>query len=378
MPIAFVTGHVTPYNRRLFETFVDLTGDELHVYSCIDTEPHRNWVVGKPRNFNLEVLPGIRRHLSDISHIYLNPSIVTKLIRLKPDVVAMAAFSPTMLLAWGYSRARGIPYGLSTDGVPSIDPGERSRPHRWMRQLMVPNAAFGICASDESVDLLARWGLDRSRSTVVPLVPPWDPPAVIPGFDERPYDVLFAGTLNEDIKGALFFTDVVARMAERRGDLRVRVTGNGPLRPEVEARLRRTGLDVVLDGAVQPYQIAASYLSAKLLLFPSRGDVWGLVANEAVQCGTPVLGSDHATSSRRYLQRFGVGEMRPLHVETWAETALEMISGRERWQGFMAHRQEALDWANIDAAARGMKRAFDLGRGRVAAEPQTLVGAQPR
>ena len=52
MPIAFVTGHVTPYNRRLFEAFVDLTREDLHVFSCTGTEPHRSWIVGEPRNFS--------------------------------------------------------------------------------------------------------------------------------------------------------------------------------------------------------------------------------------------------------------------------------------------------------------------------------------
>jgi glycosyltransferase involved in cell wall biosynthesis len=294
-------------------------------------------------------------------------------LRLRPDAVALGGFSPTMLLAWASARAMRIPHGIATDGVPSTDPGERSLMHRWMRQLMVPNASFGICASDESVDLLARWGLDRSHATVVPLVPPWDPLTVIPSFEQRPYDVLFVGSLNEDIKGVLFFTDVVARMAAKRGDLKVRVTGDGPLRQEVEARLRRTGLTVQFDGAVQPSEIAASYASAKVLLFPSRGDVWGLVANEAVQCGTPVLGSDLATSSRLYLERYGVGVMRPLQVETWAETALDMIGTPTRWQQFMLRRHEALDWANIDVAARGIRRAFDIGRGR--AQPASRARA---
>lgn len=366
-PIAFVTGHVAPYDKRLLEAFVDRTGENLQVYSCIDNEPHRSWVIGKPRNFALKILPGYRKHISDISHIYVNPSIVFELMRLKPSVVCARRFSPTMLLAWGYARSRRIPFGISTDGVPSIDPGERSRPHRWMRKIMVPTAAFGICASDESVDLLARWGLDRSLSTIVPLVPPWDAPSVIPGFDDRPYDILFAGTLNEDIKGALFFADVVARMAEKRKELKIRVTGNGPLRQEVEQRLQGSGLTAHFDGAVQPNDMAPSFLSAKLLLFPSRGDVWGLVANEAVQCGTPVLGSDLAASSRLYLERFGVGLMRPLVVDTWAQTALGMIESRQRWQAFMARRQEALDWANVDAAARGFKRAIDIGRGHTAA-----------
>ena len=162
----------------------------------------------------------------------------------------------------------------------------------------------------------------------------------------------------------MFFADVVGRMLARRPGLRIRITGHGPLRADLEAKLASFGADVHFDGAVQPHEIADCYASAKLLLFPSRGDVWGLVANEAVQCGTPVLGSDLATSSRCYVERFGVGLMRPLDVDIWAETALEMLATRESWHRYLDRRGEALTWASIGPAARALKRAFDIGRGR--------------
>lgn len=377
MPIALVTGTLTPYNRRLYDTFAATFGEELHVLACTAIEPHRSWQVGTPQHFTLHVLPGLRKHVNDIRHIYLNPSVVPKLRQLKPEAVALGAFSPTMVLAGLYARAKGMPYGIATDGAPATDPGERSRPHRMMRQLLVPRASFGICASEESVKLLARWGLDPNRSTVVPLVPPWDPLAVVPAYGARPYDILFAGGLNESIKGALFFTDVVARMKAWRPDLKVRVTGEGPDRQEMEARLRRGGIDVHFDGALQPDRMPEVFASAKLMLFPSRGDVWGLVANEAVQCGTPVLGSPLAISSPCYIARFGLGLVRPLEAETWAETALDMLESEGRWAQFMARRDEALAWASIEASARGLKRAFDIGRGRVsaiAATPEPAAG----
>ncbi|MFM9938000.1 MAG: glycosyltransferase [Hyphomicrobiaceae bacterium] len=364
MPSAIVTGHMTPYNRRLFEAFVDLTGEELYVYSCIENEPHRSWVVGEPRNFKLTILPGFRKHLSDISHVYFNPSIVRHLAKLRPDLIAVAGFSPTMALAGAYAKVTRTPFGISTDGVPSIDPGERSWPHRLMRRLLVPSAKFGICASEDSVKLLARWGLDPARSTVVPLVPPWDPPAIIPSFGQRRFDILFAGGLNEEIKGALFFADVMAALKQARPDLMVRVTGDGPARAEMQARLAAANIHAHFDGALQPGDMSAVFASAKVMLFPSRGDVWGLVANEAVQCGTPVLGSPHATSCTGYIERFGLGLVRPLETKAWADAAFDMLTHESRWTSFMARRQEAIAWASIETSARGMKRAFDIGRGR--------------
>lgn len=106
--------------------------------------------------------------------------------------------------------------------------------------------------------------------------------------------------------------------------------------------------------------------SARVLLFPSRQDAWGLVANEALPCGTPVLGSPHATSSEHFVERFGVGLVRPLQVEAWCEATLDVLSSPARWHSFMARRDEAIAWFSLDASVAALARAFALGRnGRI-------------
>ena len=366
MPIVLVTGTLTPYNRRLYDAFAGTYCEDLHVLTCVGVEPHRTWVVPEPEHFTQKTLPGFRYHRNDINHIYINPAVVAELRRLRPKVMALGGFSPTMAMAAGCARMMGIPYGLYTDGALSTDPG--SRPHRMMRSLLVPKARFGVCGSVESVRLLAYWGLDPSLSTVVPLVPAWDAPKHIPDYAHRPFDILFAGTLNESIKGALFFTEVAKAMKQSHPELRVRVTGRGPDRDAMQARLEAAGIAAQFDGPLQPAEMIAAFSSAKVMLFPSRSDPWGLVANEAVQCGTPVLGSPHAVSSQWYVERFGLGHVRPLDVEAWATAALDMIASPVRWATFMARRGEALEWASLANSARSLKRAFDLGQGQPVAD----------
>jgi glycosyltransferase involved in cell wall biosynthesis len=51
---------------------------------------------------------------------------------------------------------------------------------------------------------------------------------------------------------------------------------------------------VVLAGSIDASEVADWYTAADLHIFPSLGDVWGLVVNEASACGTPSLCSIHA------------------------------------------------------------------------------------
>jgi glycosyltransferase involved in cell wall biosynthesis len=378
MSVAVIVGSLAPYTSRLYDAYAERFGEDVHLFSCAAIEPHRQWRFPPPTAARHTVLPGVSWHRSDASHIYLNPGIVPALARLRPELIVAGAFSPTMLAAAAYARATRTSYGIATDGTLATDPGERSLPHGLIRRLLVPGARFGICGSTDSVRLLEHWGLAPGRGVEVPIVTAWDAPAHVPGFADRPYDILFASGVNERYKGALFFTDVIAALAARGQRYKVRVVGTGPELGEVRARLAAAGVEARIDGALQPSEMAEAMSSARLLMFPSREDPWGLVANEAVLCGTPVLGSPHATSSPLFVERFGVGLVRPLEVEAWCTAAEEMLAEPARWAAFMERRREAIGWFSLDAAVSALHRAFEIGRQRRNEVVATAVGAGER
>jgi len=71
--------------------------------------------------------------------------------------------------------------------------------------------------------------------------------------------------------------------------------GDGPDRYELDNLSTELGLKNLQFYPSQPAQsMAAFYRSADVLVFPTMQDVWGLVANEAVWSGLPVLCSKYA------------------------------------------------------------------------------------
>jgi glycosyltransferase involved in cell wall biosynthesis len=360
MSIVIVTGALAPYTQRLYDAYAAAHSAKLTVLVCENVEPQRQWVLPAPTHFAVEVLSGLRRHVSYTRHIYLNPSAVPALRRLKPRVLLIEDFSPTMAVAAIYARVARIPYGLKTDGHRGIDPGETSRVHQAMRRFLVPQARFGVCASEDSVAFLEHWGLPIGCAHIVPIVTAWDPPSTVRSYQDRPFDILFAGGINEHIKGALFFADVIAEVARRGLRPRVRIAGDGPLRTELATRLATLNIQAQFDGSVPAQDMAEVHGSAKLLMFPSRGDAWGLVANEAAICGTPVLGSPAAISSRRLVEASGIGLMRPMTVTGWADAALDILSSPTRWQSFSNQRTEVVAHFNLDKSVAALAAAFAL------------------
>ncbi len=104
--------------------------------------------------------------------------------------------------------------------------------------------------------------------------------------------VLFAGKLI-DFKRPL---DVIEGAAVARAGshpIHVIMAGSGPLEPEVMARAKTLAVPLHLLGFQNQTQMPAAYAAAEVLVLPSTGrETWGLVCNEALACGTPIIVSD--------------------------------------------------------------------------------------
>lgn len=358
--VVIVTGAIAPYTNRLYNAVGQKLSTSLAVLTCSGVEPQRKWSMPEPTDYELKVLSGLRRHLSYTSHVYVNPSVVLELIRRKPTRIIIDGFSPTMVLAGLYARLRGIPLGIMTDGSVETDPGAHSRMHRWMRKLLVPGAQIGLCASADSARLLALYGLPEARSTVIPIVSTWDAPSHIPDFDARPFDLLFCGAIDDHRKGALFFADVVERLVAKHLGLKVRVAGDGPLRNTLAERLAAAGVEAHFDGYATQAQLPEIYASAKVFCFPSREEPWGLVANEAVLCGTPVVASEHTTSGRELIAPFGLGSVLALDEQLWVRELDGLLSDPQVWHATQARRDEAMSWFSVGRSSELMVDALAL------------------
>ena len=69
--------------------------------------------------------------------------------------------------------------------------------------------------------------------------------------------------------------------------------GDGVEQPELEARARAIHPGTVrFAGFAHREQLAVYYALAEALVFPTHTDPWGLVVNEAMACGIPIVATD--------------------------------------------------------------------------------------
>jgi len=105
--------------------------------------------------------------------------------------------------------------------------------------------------------------------------------------------LLYVGRLSP-MKGVDLFVEAMPAVLERHPSCRAVVAGDGVLSGKLQTRARELGLDgrIRFTGHLTGKVLGAAYRCADLVVVPSRYEPFGMVALEAMSCGTPVLAAD--------------------------------------------------------------------------------------
>jgi glycosyltransferase involved in cell wall biosynthesis len=194
-------------------------------------------------------------------------------------------------------------------------------------------------------------GVDDRRIFRMPLVPAWDGPSAAPDMASRGHDLLWVAEISDAVKNAGFFVRVAARLNHIRPGLRVRVIGAGPDQQEMIAALTEAGVTFRHDETVPWDEMSAVFCDARLLLLPSRREPWGLVCNEAMQCGTPCLVSPYVGAADDLVIDQVTGRVLPLEVERWAEVAATLLDDPMAWRRLSEAGRAAMAGRGLSASA---------------------------
>lgn len=123
------------------------------------------------------------------------------------------------------------------------------------------------------------------------------------------------------------------------------LVGDGPLMPQLLQNVRGKGVQDYIDlpGFVQIGDLPKYYAQADAVWLPSISETWGLVINEAMACGLPVLVSRHAGCSDDFVQNGVNGwTFDPLSVDAMAESLLRMHNLSEEQRHAMGQKSRQI------------------------------------
>ncbi len=177
---------------------------------------------------------------------------------------------------------------------------------------------------------------------------------VIP--DGRPL-LLFAGRLEYE-KGVQTVLHAVQHVEERIGPVRVLVAGVGTYSDELRRLVAELGLDdrVTFTGFLEDHDLRLHYAAADVALAPSIYEPFGLVAVEAMACGTPVVVGD--TGGLREIVADGHGLSFPPQDEgQLADRLVALLTDPTMAAELVARGRRRIaaryDWASVARATTG-------------------------
>lgn len=165
-------------------------------------------------------------------------------------------------------------------------------------------------------------------------------------------------------KNLLRLLDAFGRYRElaKGSGWKLALLGDGPLKPAIQERADQLNLgeSLVMPGFVQYAQLPAYYGLASVFIHPSIAEQWGLVVNEAMAAGLPVLVSKACGCAADLLRDGENGyTFDPLNTDELAGLMVRLAADRElRGRMSEASRRNIFEWPverfgeGLEAAAR--------------------------
>jgi len=355
--LALVLNEPPPYRIPILNRVAATPDLQLQVIFCCRREPNRFWDL-PPMQFDTVYL---RERITTVNgrYIHNNPEVLLALARFSPDAVIGNGFNPTHLYAMSWCALWRKVYVPMTDGTLQSERG-LSKVHVGLRRWAYRRARSVIAASDGGFALYRHYGVPRSacyRSCLC--IDNESFRAVAEQVQPAEFDFIFCGRL-EPAKRPEFAMEVAARCATllmRKMRLLIVGSGSAETALRLRAKAHANNLEVMFHGFAKQADLPALYRSAKVFLFPTEADVWGVVANEACAAGLPVIISPHAGAANELVVDRQNGFVRELDLEQWADCAATLLSNDALRAAYGQRSRVMVEPYNFDQSALGIIEA---------------------
>lgn len=154
----------------------------------------------------------------------------------------------------------------------------------------------------------------------------------------------------------------VATLRRRGARVRAVFVGSGELEASLKALDAELGAQSVFLGFLNQTALPAAYAAADVLALPSTGrETWGLVCNEALACGAPIVVSDHVGCAKDLAADGFVGRTHGLgDVDALAEALAATLEDRPS----AAAVQAVAERYTVTRAVDGVMAAAEAGVAR--------------
>lgn len=246
------------------------------------------------------------RFVEDVSLRERTLALLNCMKAYRPDVLYLTGYyDPAQLALLAYARLRGVPVVMQMEST-AADNSRGGLKETLKRSILRLCSGF-FCFGSLQADYLRQLGVPARKillqKTAVDnhaLLTAYT--SALPHRTKRqekvglcPRNFVFVGRLIDPKNlPALLVAFAGALQQTGNAEWGLVLLGDGPLKTQLDRQTRELALSdrVLFMPAVHWYRVPDTLALCDVLVLPSRSEPWGLVVNEAMVCGLPVVVSD--------------------------------------------------------------------------------------
>lgn len=327
MKITFLSNIPSPYRIDFFNELGKYVDLKVVFEAERNYELNEKWYYNKSQNFKCIFL-----EKGKIKEKRINWNILRHLKRRNQDLIVVTNYSYfTELVALLYIKLMRIPYCLEVDG--GILKKESTVLY-WIKRFLIRGAIAYISPSLNTDIFLENYGVEKEKIYRYNFT----------SLKEK--DILINPIMNgekKDLRKKLMINEskmivAVGRYVHIKGfdvlinsakslyeDIGIYIIG-GEATKEYKELVERLELkNIHFVGFKSKEKLKEYYKAADLFVLPTRGDVWGLVINEAMACGLPVVTTDKCVAGIELIHNEENGYIIPVNNEDMLSKRIKEI-----------------------------------------------------
>lgn len=312
MKVLFMTNVPSPYRLDFFNELGRYCELTVTFEGRKATDRDDRWVGEKSKSYKPVFLKGKRTN----SDQFFCPSIL-KIIKKGFDHIIVSNYSsPTSLYAMAYMKLHHIPYWIEADG--GMISKSENKVKFLLKKRLIGLASHWFSSGHITTQYFVHYGAKKSEIYEYPFTSlrKEDILPSVPTIEEK-----IAIRKKLGIKGGDKVILTVGRFSYNRGygkgydillkaislcpeDYYLYIVGDEPTQEFIELR-KKMGLinKVKFIGFKDKEELKEYYMAADLFCLQTRGDVWGLVINEAMSMALPVITTNQCVAGLELVKR---------------------------------------------------------------------------
>jgi len=363
--IIVVTNIISPYRIPMLNQLAEEYGKCFKVIFARRKDHYRQWKLEEKDKikFNFSVLNDLSIKLKNWE-IHLSLTLLPRLVKEAPQVVISGGFSFQTIFSWLYSKSFKRKFIIwSAETIQTARHYGKLR--HLLRKLLTSQADGFVVSGSLAQEYLLSLGVREDSIflayySVAPQLLRLDKKTPVEG--ERPPEekkrILYVGRFTK-LKGVDILIQAYKRVKREYPNIQLCLVGDGPDEDEFKKLAHRTD-DIFFEGYKQYDQLLPYYSNSHLFVLPTLKDVWGLVVNEAMMCGLPVICSKYAGCSRDLIKDGENGLIvDPKNPKELSETIYQLVSKDGDLSHFGNRSREIIKDFTTERTTRGFVRAVE-------------------